>query len=140
MKIKFKRVRYSDLNAKQKENYNFQMISAVLAEFGYSTIRLTDDWNGADFIAQHADGKTVLRVQLKPRLHFSKTYSKKNLWLCFREKENVYLLLHDEIVRKVLRKKPRIQHTESWRIRGRYSFKYHPVWLKDLLAEYCLTS
>jgi hypothetical protein len=59
---------YQRLNSRQKEAYNFQKISAVLADFGYCTIRLSDDWGGADFIAQHIDG-SVLKVQLKGRLY-----------------------------------------------------------------------
>jgi hypothetical protein len=45
----------------------------VLADYCYVTLRLSDDWNGADFIAQHMDG-SVLRVQLKSRLSFFKRY------------------------------------------------------------------
>ena len=56
MPLELTRIRYADLNARQKENYNFQKVSAVLADFGFTTLRLTDDWQGADFIAQHIDG------------------------------------------------------------------------------------
>lgn len=69
----FERVTYESLNARQKESYNFQKISAVLAEFGFVTIRLSDDWKGADFLAQHNEGGT-LKVQLKSRLTFQKKY------------------------------------------------------------------
>jgi hypothetical protein len=62
------------LNACQKENYNFQKISGLLADYGFTTIRLSDDWNGDDFLAQHADGKTLLRAQLKSRLGIYKKY------------------------------------------------------------------
>jgi hypothetical protein len=68
---KFSRFPYRKLNSRQKENYNFQKVSAVLAEYGFSTIRLSDDWNGTDFIAQHANGHRVLRVQLRSRVRIS---------------------------------------------------------------------
>jgi hypothetical protein len=64
---RFPKVAYSDLSARQKENFNFQKISAVLADYGFATIRLSDDWNGADFLALHRDGET-LKIQLKGRL------------------------------------------------------------------------
>ncbi len=67
-----------DLNARQKENYNFQKISAVLADYGFVTLRLSDDWNGADFIALHKSGES-LRVQLKARLSFSRKYPRRIL-------------------------------------------------------------
>src|SRR5437762_2637158 len=62
--MKLTKISYARLNARQKENYNFQKISAVLAEYGYVTFRFSDDWSGADFIAVHLSGD-VLRVQLK---------------------------------------------------------------------------
>ena len=65
MTLDLRRIHYSSLNARQKENFNFQKLSSVLADFGFVTMRLTDDWGGADFIAQHIDGETFLRVQLQ---------------------------------------------------------------------------
>jgi len=79
MPITFEQVDYRELSGKQKEAYNFQKVSAVLANFGIVTIRLSNDWNGADFIAQLHDGKTFLRVQLKSRLTFHKKYHDKDL-------------------------------------------------------------
>jgi hypothetical protein len=32
----FERVSYKALNARQRENYNFQKVSAVLADYGFS--------------------------------------------------------------------------------------------------------
>jgi hypothetical protein len=72
-------IEYDALNAKQKENYNFQKVSAVLADYGFVTFRLNDDWQGADFIALHVYGKT-LKVQLKSRLDFDKKYMGKELF------------------------------------------------------------
>jgi hypothetical protein len=43
MKLHLQRIKYANLNAKQQENYNFQKVSAVLADFGITTIRLTND-------------------------------------------------------------------------------------------------
>ena len=52
---------------------NFQKVSAVLADFGYMTIPLSNDWSRADFIAQTADGSPSLKVQLKSRLTLTET-------------------------------------------------------------------
>jgi hypothetical protein len=51
--MNFNRILYSNLNSRQKEAFNFQKVSAVLADYGFITIRLSSDWGGADFIAQH---------------------------------------------------------------------------------------
>jgi len=63
---------YDDLSGRQQENYNFQKLSAILASYGYSTVRLTDDAQGADFIAQHSSGKYFYKIQLKGRIAFKK--------------------------------------------------------------------
>ncbi|MGQ5515342.1 hypothetical protein [Halococcus saccharolyticus] len=54
MAFDYEPIEYEELSGTQKENYNYQKICAVLADYGFSTIRLTDDWKGADFIAQRA--------------------------------------------------------------------------------------
>ncbi len=83
MALQLMHIRYTELNARQQENYNFQKVSAVLADYGFATLRLTDDWQGADFIAQHIDGETFLKVQLKGRLTFNKKYLGKGLYVAF---------------------------------------------------------
>ena len=37
------RIDYADLNNKEKESYNFHKIAAVLANYGYNSVWLTDD-------------------------------------------------------------------------------------------------
>lgn len=94
MSLTFQPISYQQLNGRQKEAYNLQKIAAVLADYGFVTIRMTSDWGGADFIAQHLDGE-FLKVQLKSRLSFSKKYYGKEIYICFRDAENWYLYPHD---------------------------------------------
>ncbi len=134
----FKRVEYKSINARQKEIYNFQKISGVLADFGFATYRLTDDWNGADFLAVNFDGVTSLKVQLKGRLSFGKKYQGKDLWICFRYQGKVYLYPHDELLGQAL-ELTTIENTVSWREAGGYDFPAPPQELLHLLDEnYCL--
>ena len=51
------------LNGKQKEIYNFQKSASLLADYGFNCIKLSDDWQGADFLAHHFDGKTTLKTR-----------------------------------------------------------------------------
>ena len=53
----FEKIDYNLLNAKQKENFNFQKVAAAFADYGFNCIKLTDDWHGADFLTNHIDGK-----------------------------------------------------------------------------------
>lgn len=77
---------YQHLNSRQKENYNFHKVAAVLADYGYNSLRLTDDFEGADFIALHKDGEQFLKVQLKGRLTFAKKYLNKGIYIAFPSK------------------------------------------------------
>lgn len=137
MKLILQTIAYESLSAKQKESYNFQKVSAIMADFGFATIRLNDDWQGADFLAQHIDGQTILRVQLKGRATIQKKYQNKGLWICFREKDTWYLYPHDGVMDKILARTG-VAQTESWRDKGGYSFPYLTDDLVDILREYRL--
>lgn len=136
--VTFQRVKYADINSRQKEIFNFQKVSALLADFGFATYRLTDDWNGADFLAVHFDGSTFLRVQLKGRLTFEKKYQGKDLWVCFRYSGFIYLYPHDVLLAEAL-KVTNIAKTKSWlKSNGGYSFPAPPKSLEAQLKLYCL--
>jgi hypothetical protein len=122
MAITLQRISYKkDLNNRQREAYNFQKVSALLADYGFVTIRLTNYWQGADFIAQHADGTTFLKVQLKTSLTFAKKYRGKDIYICFWDRDDWYLFPHDEILKRIL-ELGRLEGTSSWDVRGEYSF------------------
>lgn len=133
--MKLTPIKYSELNARQKENFNFQKLSAVLADYGFVTIRLSDGWQGADLIAQHVDGATFLRVQLKGRLVVHEKYQGKNLWVAFHEDGAWYLYPHDELLNHAL-EVTGIGSTVSWTERGGYSWPRIPAQLRDVLSEY----
>ncbi len=126
---------YKDLNARQKENYNFLKVSAVLADYGFMTLRLTDDWQGADFIAQHVDGETFLKVQLKSRLSFDKKYRGKDLHIAFSHDNDWFLYPHDELLEQVLKLKG-VEETISWVKQGQYTWPQIPKDLLELLKSY----
>ena len=132
---RFNRIAYTDLNSRQKENYAYQKVSAVLADYGFVTMRLSDDWQGADFIAQHVDGKTMLRVQLKGRMTIEKKYLGKDLYICFRENEQWYFVPHDEFVEWAL-KNTKIGNSYSWINGGGYSVPSLPAAIKAHLEQY----
>ena len=94
-------VPYAELNARQKELKNFHQAAAILAEYGFNSIKLSDDWKGADFLAIHVDGARMLRVQLKGRLTIDEKYVQKNLLVMFPVKSDWYLIEHDELMKKV---------------------------------------
>ena len=135
MPVLFERIDYQKLNGRQQETYNFQKLSAVLAEFGYLTIRLSDDWNGADFIAQHFKTKEFLKVQLKSRLTFDKKYHDKNLYICFKDADqgDWYLYNHQELLEKVI---SQIEGTKTWKADKPYHYPTLTTDLKKLLQPY----
>lgn len=136
MPTPLKRFHYEKLNAREKEAFNFQKVSGVLADYGFLTIRLSNDWGGADFIAQHVDG-TFLKVQLKARLTFGKKYEGRDIHECFHDRGQWYLFPHDELLRQVL-EETTIARTVSWSKRGGYSFPHLSKTIRRLLDPYRL--
>jgi hypothetical protein len=131
----FQRVEYERLNARQKENYNFQKVAGRLADYGYNCLKLNDDWEGADFLAVHIDGDTVLKVQLKGRLVVDRRYCGKNIHIAFLVKDDCYAYPHDVILEAVLAR-GYISETTSWADEGKYTWPSLPLWAQGLLAEY----
>lgn len=112
-------IRYSELNARQKEVYNFHKVAAALAEYGFNCIRLSDDWQGADFLAYHKDGRDTLKVQLKSRLTIDKKYIGRDLYVVFPIKESWCLVSHDALV-DLVRDLTNWLDTVSWKDKGIY--------------------
>ena len=135
----FKRVPYSKLNARQQENHNFHKVAAALADFGYTSIRLSDDFNGADFLAMHVDGRHILRIQLKGRLTFHSKYYGKGLHIAFRVGQHIYIYDHDEL-RQRLTDEGFVERStsEKWITEGSRSWKNIPKKMQYLLDEYKL--
>jgi hypothetical protein len=132
-------VTYSELNSRQKETYNFHLISGRLAKYGYNSILLSDDWLGADFIAYHNDGKRFYRVQLKGRMTIDDKYIGKDLYIAFIDSgvkcDRVYIYPHDEMANRI-DAAGRINDTTSWRKFRSYSWPGVSQWMRDLLAEF----
>src|SRR5882672_1302652 len=99
--MKLSKVPYAELNSKQKEIFNFQKVAALLADYGFNCIKLADDWQGADFLAYHVNGRETLRVQLKSRLTINKKYLDKNLHIAFPVGDLWYLIEHDALVQLI---------------------------------------
>lgn len=130
----FKLIPYAKLNARQKEQFNFQKVAATLADYGFNCIKLADDWHGADFLAHHVEGSISLRVQLKARLTIQKKYVGKGIWIAFPHKGFWYLVEHDRLVDKVRDNTDWLQ-TESWKRGNGYSSSSINRKLLNVLAE-----
>jgi hypothetical protein len=134
-------IKYRELNPKQKERYNFQKLAGILADYGFSSIKLDDDWQSADFIAQHIDGSTFLKVQLKSRLELNKKYLGKNIYIAFPHANKWYLLNHDEGLEIFLDVfKEGMAITPSWVDNGFYTWGKPSKQILDMLAPYELSA
>lgn len=116
----FHRIKGADLkNTRRKENFNFAKLCGVMADYGFNLLRLSDDWEGADAIAVHIDGKKYLRIQLKGAgLTFNRRYLRKDIWIaCPSEDRGWYVYPHDKVL-AFFAKKLSFRHTDFWRKRG----------------------
>lgn len=131
------KVDYLKLNSKQQENYNMLKLGSAIAEFGFDLIRLNDDWQGADCIANHIDGNTYLKIQLKSRLTIDKKYFEKDLYIAFRNDSNWYLYPHDELIERIQDNFTALT-SSSWKNNGHYSWPRLSARLKTLMEPYKL--
>lgn len=138
----FKRIRYKDLNARQKENFNFQKVASTLADYGFNCIRLSDDWQGADFIACHIDGKTFLKMQLKGRLTLQEKYKGKDIHITFNQDGKWYVYPHDELLRKQVEGhktvEGSIENAKAWKDKGIHSWPRIPKKLENHMTQYAI--
>jgi hypothetical protein len=132
------RINYGTLNPRQKENYNFQKVAARLADYGFNSIRLTDDWQGADFIAVHIDGETFLKVQLKVRLVIDRKYLGKGVHIAFPHGDDLYLYDHDGLVAHLERNRLIGADSVTWHQEGQRSWPSPPAWAITYLSEFRL--
>lgn len=131
------KVPFDELNARQQENYNYHKLASILADYGYSSIRLTDDWEGADLIAQHINGDDFLKIQLKGRLFFGQKYLGKGLYIAFRDGSSWFLYPHDELLKKIWETSSFAQ-TKAWQEAKEYHFPNIPDKIRTILKSYSL--
>ena len=124
------------LNARQKELHNFHKIAARLADYGFHSMWLSEDWQGADFLACHIDGKTVLHVQLKSRLVIARKYLGKELHIGFRHGEQVFVYPHDKLLDWVRERNLMDETKAVWRDQGIRHWPQLPAWANSFLTPH----
>ena len=134
--LKLKRINDKDLNPRQKENFNFQKVASTLADYGFNCIRLSDDWQGADFIACHIDGKTFVKIQLKSCLTFQKKFNGKDIYIAFPKDGKWYLYSHDELLNH--KAFDSMKETKSWKEKGAFHWPRISEEQKKLLSQYAI--
>lgn len=134
-------------NSKQIETYNFHKAAAVLVEYGFDCIRLSDDWEGADFLAHHKKTNRTLKVQLKTCLVIDKKYlPNKDLYMCFPldGTGNWYLVKHSRLKELVRENAPEWFDSPRWK-KKQHFYHYTGIYKKnqavrDALEDYAYRS
>jgi len=124
-----KKIIYTELNSKQKENYNFHKVASALADYGYNSMRLNDDWQGADFIA--VKGDDMLKIQLKGRFTIDKKYIRKDIFISFLEEGKVKIYNHDDALKLI---PENVKISKSWSEVGSYSWGKTPKYFNELIV------
>jgi hypothetical protein len=128
---KYSQVPYSSLNSKQRENYNFHKVATTLADYGFNSLRLNDDWQGADFIAIHVSGCNMIKIQLKGRFTMDKKYVGKDLYIAFLENKKVKLYYHDDAINMI---PENIENSTSWIRDGLYTWGKTPLIYEPIIS------
>lgn len=130
---------YAELNAKQKEIYNFQKVAGLLADHGFNCIKLTDDWKGADFLADHFANELTLRVQLKSCLTVDMKYVGKELFMAF-PVDNVWYLLPHDILLDLVGAHTNALNTVGWTKKGLFWTSTPNAALRTSISDYEITA
>ena len=119
--MKLEKVNYKDLTAKQREQYNFQVVAGRLAEYGFNCIKLSDDWQG------------------KSRAMISRKYHGKHIWMCFPARnattQRWYLVPHDKLIEIAGEHTPWLE-SDSWMQGGQYSSARPSIRLLEALSSF----
>ena len=137
---RFHPVPYARLNARQRQSRDFHKIAAAMADYGFNAVRLGEQWEGADFLADHVSGQETLRVRLKERFGFEKKCWGKKLWAAFRDANtgDIYVYPHDRLLWHY---RTRIEATAAWkRGDGTFHFPHRSDIDERLLAPYRLAA
>ena len=140
MGILCEKTNYEKLGKKQREIYNFQMVSAVFAKYGYSVTSLRDDAEFADFVAVPFIRNETTKpfwIQLKGGLTFRDTYKGKDLYICFPDWENNawYLYPHDQLYNEL--KSELQKRVEDWDKKHKYeTAPSFPAWAGEQMKKY----
>ena len=126
--MQLNKVNYKDLNARQKENYNYHKVASALAEYGFNSMRLSDDWQGADFIS--VNGDDMVKFQLKGRFTIDKKYIGKDIYIAFIEEEKIKIYNHDKAVSII---PDNIKDSDSWSKYGGYSWGKTPKFYDNVI-------
>lgn len=135
--MNFETIDYEELNSPQKEIYNFQKVAALLADYGFNCIKLSDDWGGADFLADHKDGTEKHKVQLKSRITINEKYQGKDLYMAFPIDNDWYYIKHDELI-DIIRDNSTWLDSNSWENDGDYHSERGNSELRAALEEHKL--
>ena len=127
--MNLKKIIYTELNSKQKENYNFHKVASALADYGYNSMRLNDDWQGADFIA--VKGDNMLKIQLKGRFTIDKKYIRKDIFISFLEEGKVKIYNHDDALKLIPQN---VKISKSWSEVGSYSWGKTPKYFNEIIV------
>ena len=127
--MNLKKIIYTELNSKQKENYNFHKVASALADYGYNSMRLNDDWQGADFIA--VKGDNMIKIQLKGRFTIDKKYIGKDLFISFLEEGKVKIYNHDDALKLIPQN---VKISKSWSEVGSYSWGKTPKYFNEIIV------
>ena len=127
--MNLKKIIYTELNSKQKENYNFHKVASALADYGYNSMRLNDDWQGADFIA--VKGDDMLKIQLKGRFTIDKKYIGKDIFISLLEEDKVKIYNHDDALKLI---PENVKISKSWSEVGSYSWGKTPKYFNEIIV------
>lgn len=133
-----KAVRYEQLSGKEQESFNAAHLKSLMATWGYlEAFVVNGDKHGADLLFYRSSDGNVLKVQLKGRPTIHKEYANKDIYVAYEDKvtRTWYVYNHDDVMEEILAL-GKCVGTDSWDIKGSWSWPTPPLWLKNILESW----
>lgn len=130
-------ISYEALSSRQQEAYNYAKLASILADYGYTCVRLHDDYESGDLLALKP-GHTYA-IQLKGRFTIDKKYINKGLYMAWpaADRQGFYVVRHASLV-QIAQAHTNIMNTRSWAEQGLYSIKTLSADLRAHLTPHLL--
>ena len=116
--MKLKKLHLNELSAKQKEIYNFHLVAAKLAQYGYHLIKLDYSYWKADFLACSEEHN--IKVIMKTAPTIDKSCEDEDLHIVFPLK-NIWFFMPYKDLLEIASNSTSWTETSSWKDFGVYS-------------------
>jgi hypothetical protein len=118
--MRFERIDLGQLSVSEIRKYNYNKVTAALADYGFATELAPEGQVLWDFVATQLSSGKQIKVLIRPQMTLEKKFLGKDIYICFLEGSNWYIYPHDQHYEHV-RITSNLMDTTSWKKEGTFT-------------------